>query len=281
MPLLQRTIPSIKDLGLTISSKVNIVDIVNDLVSGGTTVPLSAEQGKILKQEVDSKVSTSDIVDDLTTGGSGKVLSAEQGVVLKSLIDSMSNGLVYKGLFDASTGELPSDPSQGDFYKVSNAGTIKGVDLNPGDMIISNKDVSGASSVEDWDVIDNTEAADILRWGDVSTDVKLGGGSPSDAVLSSQKAIKQYVDDTAAAIKVKVDKNRAISGDSFTTTFIPKDGVVFMDVAIIDNGDGSYDEWENVSFSENRGTLVDASSAYDGKTCKVTYLYVFNAADYV
>jgi len=73
--------------------------------------------------------------------------------------------------------------------------------------------------------------------------------------------------------KIKVDKALAISGDGFTTTYAPKDGVVIMDVAIIDNGDGSYDEWEGISFTGANGTLVGANSAYNGKTLKVTYMY--------
>ncbi len=279
MPLLQRTVPSIKDLVPSLGAKVNTADIVNDTTSGGTTVPLSAEQGKDLKTEIGTKVSTGDIINDLVTGGGAVPLSAEQGVILKGLINAMSNGLEYKGLFDASVGVWPADPSQGDFYKVSTAGTINGVDLGPGDMLISNGDVVGASAAADWDVIDNTEAADILRWGDVSTAIDLGGAGASDTIIASQKAIKQYVDDMVAAlgggeVKVKVDKNKLISGDTFTTTFEPKDGVVFMDVAVVDNGDGSYDEWENISFSGTTGTLVGASSAYDGKTCKITYIHI-------
>ena len=39
-----------------IATKVNITDIVDDLITGGSTVPLSAEQGKVLKGLVDSTV---------------------------------------------------------------------------------------------------------------------------------------------------------------------------------------------------------------------------------
>ena len=40
-------------------NKVNISDITNDITTGGTTKPLSAEQGKILKTTVDDKFNTS------------------------------------------------------------------------------------------------------------------------------------------------------------------------------------------------------------------------------
>lgn len=41
-----------------IDSKVNRNDIVDDLITGGTTVPLSAEQGKILDQKTASDIPT-------------------------------------------------------------------------------------------------------------------------------------------------------------------------------------------------------------------------------
>jgi hypothetical protein len=56
-------------------------DVVNDLTTGGTAVPLSAEQGKTLNT---SKVSVSAIVNDLVTGGTAVPLSAEQGKTLQT-----------------------------------------------------------------------------------------------------------------------------------------------------------------------------------------------------
>lgn len=91
------------------------LDIVNDLVTGGTTSLLSAEQGVVLKGQIDAinVILNSDdinldtlqeivdaikdidsylatiIVNDLTTGGTTKALSAEMGKVLKNLIDTI------------------------------------------------------------------------------------------------------------------------------------------------------------------------------------------------
>jgi hypothetical protein len=99
--------------------------VVNDLVSGGTTSALSAQQGVVLKDLIQSsgasipgtaaplvdgvaavgtsskwahedhihptdmsRVAVTDIVDDLTTGGAAKVLSGAQGVALKTLADA-------------------------------------------------------------------------------------------------------------------------------------------------------------------------------------------------
>ncbi|MET3028546.1 pyocin knob domain-containing protein [Flavobacterium sp. UW10123] len=92
------------------------LNIVNDLITGGTDSLLSAEQGKVLKEKIDgiNAILSSDninldsvqeivdaietiqaslntiLVNDLTTGGTTKALSAEMGKTLKSLIDNLS-----------------------------------------------------------------------------------------------------------------------------------------------------------------------------------------------
>lgn len=104
------------------NSKVNTASIVNNLTDGGITVPLSAEQGKVLNEKISTtinnhnndvhtplntridgidtringvdnvvatKVPKSDIVNNLTTDDTTKVLSAKQGVVLKGLYDNI------------------------------------------------------------------------------------------------------------------------------------------------------------------------------------------------
>lgn len=58
--------------------------------------------------------------------------------------------LRYAGSYDASTGVFPANPSKGDFWKISTAGTVGAVDLAVGDQII----YSGTG----WDKIDNTES---------------------------------------------------------------------------------------------------------------------------
>lgn len=49
----------------THDSKVNVSDIVNDLTTGGTTVPLSAEQGKTLQTDKLSATVTSPVLDEV------------------------------------------------------------------------------------------------------------------------------------------------------------------------------------------------------------------------
>ena len=60
-------------------------DVINDLTTGGTAVPLSAEQGKNLE---DNKVNTADIIDNTTSTDADKPLSANQGKSLQDQIDA-------------------------------------------------------------------------------------------------------------------------------------------------------------------------------------------------
>ena len=94
----------------SIATSVEPAVIINDLTTGGTTVALSAEQGKTLKGEVGTlaslattekgslvgainelnadKIETTAIANTLTETAEGKVLDARQGKVLKDLVDT-------------------------------------------------------------------------------------------------------------------------------------------------------------------------------------------------
>jgi hypothetical protein len=66
--------------------------IVDNLVTGGSDAILSAEQGKLLQNQVDAintSLSTL-LVNDLTTGGTTKALTAEQGKQLKIQINAIN-----------------------------------------------------------------------------------------------------------------------------------------------------------------------------------------------
>jgi hypothetical protein len=110
--------------------------IVNDLVTGGATNLLSAEQGVVLKTQIDSintLLTSNDVnldtvqeivnaiktvetsletilVNDLTTGGTTKALTAEMGKVLKGLID----GLVVPTATDTVRGIVKTDAPKAD-----------------------------------------------------------------------------------------------------------------------------------------------------------------------
>ena len=111
-----------------INTRVKIADIINALNDTSTNKPLSAYQGKLLKDAIDginallqsndtdldelqeivtyiknnkslidgitsSKISFSDIVDNLTSELANKPLSAKQGYILKGLIDALQTAV--------------------------------------------------------------------------------------------------------------------------------------------------------------------------------------------
>jgi len=78
--------------------KVAIADIVNNLTSTDTDKPLSAAQGKVLKDLDDLKVAIADIVNNLTSTDTDKPLSAAQGKVLKDDLDTHNHDTVYSAI---------------------------------------------------------------------------------------------------------------------------------------------------------------------------------------
>lgn len=108
------------------------------------------------------------------------------------------DALVYKGTFDASAGNYTAldNASQGDFYKISVAGTIGSYDWAVGDNLIVNKDVTGTPLEADIDKIDNTESADILRTGDISTDTDFNN---EPTKIADRATIKSYVETQVGA----------------------------------------------------------------------------------
>ena len=275
MAKIQRRVSFVKGLQTELDARVHRVnDIVTDVsvVDGSATYDDKYISANGFKTANDLNVKVASIVDDLTTGGTEVPLSAEQGKTLKGLIDGMSSGLEYKGVFDASVGTFPADTSQGDFYKVSVAGTIDGLEMAVGDMIISNADVVGATGATDWDKIDNTEAADILRDGDVSTD---GDFTVDGTSVADRTTIKTFEDTSVAAISIKfINDSVTIGSDAATLTHAPSDNVIFTGVASINNGDGTFDLVECVAVGTALTISPETPGEYDGKTATVTYAYV-------
>lgn len=79
----------IDHFGLDLTDYVKTSDVVDNLTSSTiTTYPLSAKQGYVLNTAVSTKVNTSDIVDGLTSTSATVPLSANQGKVLKDTLDT-------------------------------------------------------------------------------------------------------------------------------------------------------------------------------------------------
>jgi hypothetical protein len=143
------------------------LDIVNDLVTGGSTSLLSAEQGKVLKAKIDTIgiILASDdvnldtvqelveaiktiqtslgaiLVNDLTTGGTTKALTAEMGKTLKVLIDSLTT--IISGKEPLITGGLA-----GQYY-----------DYNKTWQFIPTTDISGKQDIANQIEVETSQPA--------------------------------------------------------------------------------------------------------------------------
>lgn len=250
---------------------------VNDVVTSFATIDGSASfddkyvSANLFKTTADLKIDKTSIVNDLVTGGTTGVLSAEQGKQLKILLDGMATGLIFKGSFDIGTEvALPATPITGDFYKVINSVdgavsvTIGGLHLTQGDSLYY--------GTAEWIKLDSTESADLLRDGDVSTNADF---TVDGTKLADRTTIKTLVDASVALVNVKfINESVTITADAGTLAHEPVNNVIFTGVASINNGDGTFDLVECTASGTTLTLSPDAAGVYNGLQAKVTYAYI-------
>ena len=158
--------------------------------------------GLVIGTDVEAADSTilkeADVVDALDSSSIIAPLSANQGKVLKDLVDGASAGLTYRGLItlnaDVNMRTEASEPIasittyyKGDFFKISNAGAFlltdgtNTLEVTTGDMVIVNTEIAKGSILVSThvDKVDNTDSVASVagKTGTVvltSTDVGLG-----------------------------------------------------------------------------------------------------------
>ena len=186
---------------------------------------------------------------DENTSGKRKLVDLADGLVnhghniedvtgLSAQLAGVTGGLVYKGTWDPSTGEMPPG-GPGWYYVVNGSGTVGGTEYNTKDMLLWN----GTS----FDKIDNTDSVTSVNGqvGDVvltiPTDVSQLNGMPNlEPILSH---VAQYPVPTGAQTGYVLKKTD--SGLAFQPTF-----------------SGSYDELTN---KPNVGLYPDPTVAQEGQ----------------
>lgn len=181
--------------------------------------------------------------------GTSETLAATPKGVHDEITAALVGGLKYRGAWAITTTEpATSDFSglnsyrpmkKGDLFAITGTGPIiiSGVEYNPGDHLIANHDVAADATIvgTDFDKIDNTEAADIVRLnatqtlqnktldlddagghnsitnaqlgifasGVVQTSVR-ASGTASDTALATEAAVRAAVDSAVSADAVHI-----------------------------------------------------------------------------
>lgn len=97
-----------------------------------------------------------EVVSDLSVelGATAKLATAQGVKTYVGTTVSAVDAMRYKGAIDASGNPaFPTSPKKGDTHKISVSGTIGGVAVEAGDMIIALADKSGATIAADWNII--------------------------------------------------------------------------------------------------------------------------------
>lgn len=122
---------------------------------------IAIKQIKNLLSVLANKINLSSLSTDVNLGTNDTLIPSQNAV--KTYVDDkfsvLTNGLIYKGQFDASINTDFSSlgtVKKGYFYFISNSGTVDSLELSKGDMIIINNDTSNPTHL-DIDKIDNTQ----------------------------------------------------------------------------------------------------------------------------
>jgi len=198
----------------------NALDARLDIVEGGSNV-----NGSIAKAQVDAQAFATNAVNNEAQAR----VNGDYNLQLQ--IDAISSAFLYKGFVDADGRIQHIDTAHpnhnvlfenvtlynGDFYKVNASLTIifgdgSSVSVDAGDGLLGINDVaSGTVSASDVHKTDNTEAADILREGQLdSTHLERVGG------VIRVKADALGREKLAADVETDIDNKVLKSGDEMT-----------------------------------------------------------------
>lgn len=278
------------------NKKAERIDVVDNLTSTDVLAPLSANQGSILSGQVAALLENSSVYDGLDSTEAVEALSAAQGKALHDMVSLRSSGMTYGGSTMTITSNVPDVP-KGYFLVISADGTLPdGRPVYTGDIIISEKDTYVENMVPDpsdpgapmivertpdvgagvWAIVDNSEAEDVLREGDKTTDktqtTKVVTGAVAMVLVAD---MIQAIQD--ANIEMIVEDDIIVNGSDINLTYEPLNGKVISSMAYITKPDGTYDEYDLVSVAGNVVTLTGSADAYDGLVAKVSYFKTVSA----
>jgi hypothetical protein len=127
------------------------------------------------------------VLTSTTLTGADNTNLATAGAI-KTYIDNTIAGLgTLQGGFDANAAtNFPSGSSQGDYWYVTVAGTVQGINLDIGDVLIANINSASTTNPADWTFLEtNREQANATTLGVVrlATTAEVNAGTENQAVV--------------------------------------------------------------------------------------------------
>ena len=170
------------------NSKVNKIDVENDLLGTEPGRVLSAAQGPVLSNMIAGKLGQEDIVNSLLSNDSTKVLGASQGPVIYSMI---STKLGQSDVIDSLLSNDPSKPLS------ANQGQILGnskIDINKISSTLINSDPGSVLSGTVGNII-NTKFGDYVLKANIVNNLTT---TDTNKILSAStgQVITNYVNET-------------------------------------------------------------------------------------
>ena len=167
---------------------------------------------------------------------------------------TVTGGLIYRGSYSAASGAYPATPSLGDYYKISAAGTLGGVDYSVGDSLIYNG--------TDWDKIDSTDAVTSVA-GRVGAVVLTKGDVDLADVDNTSDANKPISTATQTALDTKVDKvaGKQLRSEDYTTAEKSKLSGVAAGANNYSHPEGDGNQHVPATGTTNNGKVLKAGSA--------------------
>lgn len=192
------------------------------LVGVGANVQLGKNGNRLVADPSGIRARNADndaLVKMSVLAGTSSIDVVNLGQMETAIGNAIVGAYVNKGSFDASAGNYDAitNPKNGWIYKVSVAGTIGAIAWEVGDNLLVNADVTGHPTASDIQKIDNTEAADILRTGDVSSNADFAQDTTklaSRSVIATEIARQVGLVSSAPAGTVAVKVASLVFGDT-------------------------------------------------------------------
>jgi len=167
---------------------------------------------------------------------------------VKEYVDGLVGGLgELMGEFDPTTGSFPSNSKKADYWYVNKVGTVHGVKLQIGDVLIAKKDSASTTDPDDWIFLEvNRDEATTEELGTV----KLATEAEAKAMSDEKKVL------TPKSLSYVAATNAETQGDSETKKFVTPSSLASRTATEARSGMSKIATSQQVAAGEDDSTIV-------------------------